>query len=496
MNPNGITYALIIAVEKYIQSANFKKVAHARKDANDIKNALLNIGIYNDDIKLLIDNDATHTAINAELKHIAKRVTKDDRIIIFFAGHGTYFDETNWIIPVDAYKTNMRDTCVKIDTILGYLKKSGTKRNLIFIDSCHSGFEPGEDARDIDDSFMPDELVYHYSKEEYCCGFASSKSNQKSISNPTLKNGVWTHFLVKALKGEGGKIYQKGILFSDKLQSYLNKKVSEFVKMNTTDKKDQTPIMFGNLTDKFIIADLNEIFTNLEKDKVINDISFTNVTLLNNEEGNIKSLPGFQKGYHKVPTNSYSGADSFVKDIGFDLIKDEIDDLSSKIKIGFKYKRKEIEAYSEDGTGTIGTPDFTYSMEIRQSEDNPDEYILIRRLEGFSNSQKILDETFNTIFSNHFSELEFNMSNRIDVEELIDMIEELDEENGITVNYNPSDLSNCKILIEDLKYEILITDSTFSISNGFKTSPDKLISAYQETNRAILNNPELKMLSN
>ena len=495
MNPNGITYALIIAVENYNQPSVFKKVSYATKDAKDLNNALIATGVHEDDIKLLIDKEATHTAINAELKNLSRKVTKVDRIILFFAGHGAYFDETNWIIPVDAYKTNMRDTCIKIDSLLGHLKKSGTRRNLIFIDSCHSGFEPGENIRDIDDSFMPDELVYHYSKEEYCCGFASSKSNQKSISHPTLQNGVWTHFLVKALKGEGGNIYQKGILFSDKLQSYLNKKVAEFVKMNTTDKKDQTPIMFGNLTDKFVIADLNELFDKEEKEKIVNDISFTNVSLLHNEEGYIRSLPGFQKGFHKVPTNSYSGADSFVKKIGINLIKNEIDDLSTKIKEQFKYKRKEIEAYTENGSGTIGTPNFTYSMEIKQSEDNPEEYELIRRLEGFSNSEKVLSETFNNIFSNHFSELEFNMSRKIDIEELIDTIEELDDDSGIKIEYNPSDLSDCKIVIKNINYKILVSASTFSISTGFKTSPERLISAYKEANRAILDNPELKMLS-
>lgn len=495
MNPNGITYALIIAVENYNQPSDFKKVAYATKDAKDLKDALIAVGVHKDDIKPLIDKDAAHSAINAELKGLSKKVTKDDRVIIFFAGHGAYFDETNWIIPVDAYKTNMRDTCIKIDNLLGQLKKTGTKRNLIFIDSCHSGFEPGENVRDIDDSFLPDELIYNYMNEEYCCGFASSKSNQKSISDPSLQNGVWTHFLVKALKGEGGKIYQKGILFSDKLQSYLNKKVAEFVKMNTTTKKDQTPIMFGNLTDKFVIADLNELFDKEEKEKMVNDISFTNVTLLHNEEGYIKSLPGFQKGYHKVPTNSYSGADSFVKKIGIDLIKNEIEELSSTIKDQFSYKRKEIEANTEDGSGTIGTPDFTYSMEIRQSEDSPEDYELLRKLEGFSNSEKVLSETFNKIFSNHFSELEFYMSRRIDIEELIDTIEDLDDDCGIKIKYNPSDLSDCRIIIENLNYEILVTESTFSISIGFKTSPERLISAYKETNRAILNNPELKMLS-
>ncbi|MFO7830339.1 MAG: caspase family protein [Bacteroidales bacterium] len=196
MNPNGITYALIIAVENYNKPSLFKKVSYAAKDADDVKDALLSIGIDTENIKVLIDTDATHTAIITELKFLSNRVTKDDRIIFFFAGHGAFFDDTNWIIPVDAYKNSMKDTCIKISSILRYLKKSNTNRNIVFIDSCHSGFEPGEIIRGIDSAFMADELKYRYKDEEYCCGFASSKSNQKSISDPKLQNGVWTHYLV------------------------------------------------------------------------------------------------------------------------------------------------------------------------------------------------------------------------------------------------------------------------------------------------------------
>ena len=67
MSINGITYALIIAVENYNQKKNFKKVSYASKDLKDLRQALLELGIHKNEIISLLDKDATYTAINTEL---------------------------------------------------------------------------------------------------------------------------------------------------------------------------------------------------------------------------------------------------------------------------------------------------------------------------------------------------------------------------------------------------------------------------------------------
>jgi hypothetical protein len=493
------TYALIVTVENYNQSASFKKVLFATKDGEDLQNTLFQTTPFHESafVTVLKDKDATNKAILAELNSICKSAAKDDRIIFFFSGHGTYIDDENYIIPADAYTVNLKSHCISISTILGYLKKSDCKRNILLLDCCHSGFEPGETIRGVDNSFLADELKYTYRNEEYCCGFASSKSHEKSVSNEKLQNGVWTSFLLKALRGDGGKIYDGGILFSDKLQGYLNKNVSEFVKLNTIDKKNQTPIMFGNLTDRFIIADLNNVFEEIKKSAMVSDISFTKVTIFSDEEGEVKSLPEFQKGYHKVPTSMYSGADSFIKNVGAKLVASEIEDIADLVRKKLKYKRTEIEVHSENGSGAIVTPDFTYSMEIMQSDEDAGEYRLLRKLEGFSNSSIILETEFNSIFSNHFDNLEFSLPKKVKIEELIDTIEAIDDdEPTIKVHYNPAELSSCTISLIDLDYEIKVTSHSFSITSNVQTSPVNLITAYKQTYKALLSRPELKLIEN
>ncbi len=495
MTSSGITYALIIAVENYNKPEYFQKADYAEKDAQDFVTALKGINVHGDDITTLINEKATKTAILAELKTLSGRTLENDRIIMYFAGHGVYVGENNHVVPVDAYKTSLQDTCIPIGEILGYFKKSACNHNLLFLDCCHSGFEPGDLIRDSDATFLADELKYMYKNEEYCIGFASCKSNQVSVSNPNLKNGVWSHFLITALKGEAGKIYDDGLLFNDKLQSYLNKEVAAYVKMNTTDKKDQTPITFGNHTDKFIIADLNPIFDEKERNRKVVDISFSNVTLLSEEDGEVKSLPGFKKGFHRVPNSQHKSADSFIKDCGAKIVNDEIHEIADQIKEKLNYKRKELEVSPEGSTRSINTPDFTYSMEIYQSDEDPGDYILLRKLEGFSNSSAILEDELNSIFSNYFEKLEFDLPNSINVKKLIDRIEGFDDDSPISVNYNHADTSTCTVSIDGLDYDIVVAADTVSIVSNYQTSPVNLIIAYRETYKAILANPEIKLLS-
>lgn len=488
------TYALIICVENYT-SSHIRKVAFAEKDGRDLKDVLVTLGVEEENIKILANTEATSTAILAELELLNRRVTKNDRVIFFFSGHGTYIGGENYIMPVDAYPTHLKGTCVAISSILGFLKKNSSNKKIIFLDCCHSGFEPGENIKDADDSFLADELIYHYKDEEYCCGFASSKSHEKSISDKKLQNGVWTHYLLNALSGKAKGIYVKGLLFSDKLQSYLNKNVREYVKLNTIDKKDQTPIMFGNISDKFIVADLNTFFENKEKEneKSLRTTSFTDISLTGEEDGDVKTLPEFKKSIHKVPDSIYFGANQFIRKIGSPLIKSEIDDLANQIKSSFKYKRSEIQVDYDEGEGAIITPHFTFTIELKQSETEASEYIILRRLESFANNEVALEENFNKIFENTFNTLEIRLTKKFDLLELIDLIEELDDDK-IQVDYDSIDITSCTISIEGFDKEIVISEKSLLVVSKYFIAPVKLISSFKIAQELLFSNQSIKEL--
>ncbi|WNH13861.1 caspase family protein [Thalassobellus suaedae] len=491
---SGRTLLISVGIEEYLRTSDFSKVRYANKDASELKKAFeIDSTIDENEIVLLINQQATKSTIKKELEKITQKATKFDRIIFFFAGHGAYSEGQNWIVPFDAYKTDITNTGISIKEILSLFRKSDCKRNIMFFDCCHSGFELGEDERNLNSAFEIEDLLYLYKDEEYCSGFASSKSTETSVSNDVLRNGVWSSFLIRALTGKANnKIYEDGILFNDNLQDFLNKNVKDFVKRNTTDRKDQTPTCFGNFTNRFPIININPIIEQKLISQSYSNISFKRISMLSEERGDVKSLNGFIKGKHKVPNYKNSTTEDFIKSCSLREIFEDIGEITDSIK-KLNYKRKEVETNIENGFASISTPDFTYFINIEQLDEEPSEYILTRTLEEFKDSQIIDSDKFNSIFEKSFDELKFDLSKSIDIENLIDHIEDL-ENDKIKVDFDHNNLNWCKINIEGLEYDIVVEPNSISITYYRMTSPFNLIKAFEKTHNTLLNTPELKIL--
>ena len=498
----GITYAIIISIENYNESTDFPKVDFATKDAQNFTKALLTLGYDEDDFLILSNEKATKTAILSKVKKFVTKVTGNDRVIFYFAGHGFYEEGQNLIAPVDAITTDKKGTCIPLLELVDFLRKSQSSKNILFLDCCHSGFLTHDKIREAITSFKSEELIYEYGGEEFCVGFASCKSDEESISHVKLQNGVWTHFLVKALSGDAGNIYEEGLLFSDKLQSYLRKETTEFVKMHTTKKRDQTPVKFGSETDKFVVADLKTIFDEREKERIRKELekqsasfSFEDISFISEEDGSVKSLPGFIKGIHSVPSRISSSADNFIKTIGHKIVQEEISDISQKLQKHLKYPRAKLKATSDNGSGSIETPDFDYSIDIYQSEEDPSTYILSRKLEYIKNPEIINNTLFNRTFGSTFDNLRIAVHKRIDISKFIDAIEEFEENNLIDIDYDPSDLTSCTISISGNSQTIYVTSNSICIRAYSKSSPVELVEAYKKTQQLLIASPVYKILN-
>lgn len=486
----GITHFLFIAVENYHNEKFFAKVSFAENDASDVKQCFERLGY--DNIVYLAGNHATKTAIEQNLKKIVLSAQADERIIIYFAGHGFSIAGRNLIAPVDAIPNN-EDSCISTEYILGLLKTTKCKRNMLFLDCCHSGFDPGGYVRDSTAEFSSDDLAYNLRNETYCVGFASCQSHELSLSNPILKHGVWSHYLIEALSGDAGDIYKEGLLLSDQLQSYLTNKTREFVRKNRDDGSVQTPVQFGRFSDKFVIEDLSPIFTERASVAKASAYKLTNITIFDIDEGNIKDLPGF-KSNHRVPSSIGDPFDSFVRSIAEDLIADEIERTSKSIKDYLDYTRKQIEVDIQKGYGAIETPDFVYTVEVTQSKENPKKYILERTLAVIVNPEIISTEAFNKLFDKDFRQLSFHFDRNINVNEFIDFAEPLEKKGGFKLDYNPADTSSCTINFLNSTTEIVITRDHLNITTPKAMSPKELLDVYKETSLQ-LEQASLKLLN-
>ena len=143
--PKGKNHFLGIAIDTY---QNFLPLKNAVKDVKDISQLLTDkYGFEKTEITLLINEAATRKNIIKQLKILCTKVGVNDRVLIYYSGHG-YLDEITdrgYWIPINANKDD-ESSYVANANLRDYIKAMKSKHTLLISDSCFSGSLLARDA--------------------------------------------------------------------------------------------------------------------------------------------------------------------------------------------------------------------------------------------------------------------------------------------------------------------------------------------------------------
>jgi hypothetical protein len=134
----GKFYALLIGVQNY-KDPNIPSLDGPVKDAGSLADALkLNYTFAPEDITLLKDpnRESFYDAFDA----LTKKVTPNDNVLIFYAGHGNW-DEAlmqGYWYPSDAMLTR-RDTWITNADLIDFIHGIKSKHTLLITDACFAG---------------------------------------------------------------------------------------------------------------------------------------------------------------------------------------------------------------------------------------------------------------------------------------------------------------------------------------------------------------------
>ncbi|MBN8854706.1 MAG: hypothetical protein BGO55_20635 [Sphingobacteriales bacterium 50-39] len=481
------THFLIIAVEEYNNPEDFPNVDYALKDAKEIKEAFITLGYEEDSFIVLLNNHATKVTIEREIKKIVNQADESERIVIYFSGHGLRGGGHNFLASVDASHEDPDRTCVKLGDILGTLERANCQRNLLFLDCCHSGFVPSEGIRSSVGRFSSDELLYELKDATYCAGFASCQGSENSISSKKIQNGVWSHFLIKALTGQAGDIYENGVLTSANLQKYLKNETLQFIKKHKSGGKSQRPIQFGSQSEVFAVESLVDFFKKEAARRSAETINIRGVEMYDTERGGVKDLPMFNKKKgHFIPDSVSDRADAFIKEASGDTVSDEISEIVEELQDKMDYVLADLDYKIDPGFGYVETPDFIYSVLIYQSKVSPDKYVLKRSIEGIVDGQIVMNEQFNSVFEQKFRKLSFKFNKELDVKDFITKHERAARKAGIKFKYAIGYLEDFRIVFPDTVNEIIVKSDSIEISAPSALSPKDLLNEFKDTKELLL----------
>ena len=134
-NLNGINfgryYAVVIGNNNY---SNVRNLTTAVNDAKSVASVLKNQYGF----RTIVLSNASRGRILAAFDSLRKRLTANDNLVIYYAGHGQLNRGRGFWLPADADKDNKK-TWISNEQVTNFIDAMKAKHVLVIADSCYSG---------------------------------------------------------------------------------------------------------------------------------------------------------------------------------------------------------------------------------------------------------------------------------------------------------------------------------------------------------------------
>jgi len=211
-----------------------------------------------ENVVLLLDEEANLTRLRSALGiHMKNKASKEDMVIIYFAGHGaTERDSTSpdgdglekYLLPYDVDPKELYATAMPMEEISRLFSRIRSDRLVFIVDTCYSGASGGRtvsvaDIRaGISDGFL-DRVTGGKGK----IILTASAANEVSAESDEMQHGIFTHFLIKGLQGEADSDGD-GLITVDEVYTYVSKQVPQAT------NQEQHPVKKGIVEGPLVLS--------------------------------------------------------------------------------------------------------------------------------------------------------------------------------------------------------------------------------------------------
>ena len=236
------SYALIIGIDKY---QNVQPLNYAVKDAESIQDILVNTFDFpEDNVKILINEDATKQSILQAFSDITTKAEDKDRVLIYFAGHGDTYDlpdggEMGYLLPVDGNNDDLFLSSIAMDDLKRISLMSKAKHLLYLVDACYGGLLT-IGARGLDSKTTPN-YIEKITKNKSRQIITAGGRGEQVIEKSEWGHSAFTLHLNRGLKDGNADMNADGYITAAELGIYLSEKV-------TIDSDNQQTPQYGRMT--------------------------------------------------------------------------------------------------------------------------------------------------------------------------------------------------------------------------------------------------------
>lgn len=223
--------ALIIGINQY---KNASPLSYAVSDAEEVRGILISeLGFPKDHITYLVNGEATKECIlRAFMRFTETDIDLDERILIFFAGHGHTRSgirgDVGYLVPYDADMDNFA-TFIRWDDLTRNSELIRAKHMLFIMDACYGGLALTRNLHPGSTRFLKD-MMLRYSRQVLTAGKADEVVSDSG--GPLPNHSVFTGHLIEGLCGKAAT--ENGVITASGLMAYVYGKVANDKNSNQT----------------------------------------------------------------------------------------------------------------------------------------------------------------------------------------------------------------------------------------------------------------------
>ena len=208
--PFNRSYALLLGVSDY---RNMKKLSLVNDDLNKMQAFLLSRGFH---VVRVQNEKLTVENMRSPQDYFADRIHADDRLLVYFAGHGVHRvergRERGYLALIDAPASGevSPGDAIAMDDFVAWTRRIAAKHLLVLLDACFSGlavrgFDVQLETRGAGLSQLqgqPDpKALYRLSMEPGRYLLMAGNEKQEAIASSAWTGGLFTHGVLQGLGG-------------------------------------------------------------------------------------------------------------------------------------------------------------------------------------------------------------------------------------------------------------------------------------------------------
>lgn len=234
------TYAVIIGVADYAGGSS-SDLTFTVRDAQLFYDFLMSPAggkVPASNIYLLKDGQASKSNILYYTRKLFSQAGVDDRVIFYFSGHGS----SGYLLPYDAMLSG--NNWLSYEEVKSLFRCSNAKTKLMFADACYSGDFKNTLSKKVQSKNI------NVRKSSDIAIMLSCGDNEYSMESGYLRQGVFSYYLIKGLKGEADRDQNKTITIQE-LFYYVHRETRKFAQRQG---RDQKPVLIGKFDLRLIVG--------------------------------------------------------------------------------------------------------------------------------------------------------------------------------------------------------------------------------------------------